>query len=290
MNCDPLVVLSYPGHFLQTALTIQSFLQYNDPVPTTVLVDDLSPYAWPDYVKHCNDLYNTTTIPISTLSISHHYAQKENWWIRQQMVKLHLDLLLPYDRWFFTDGDIEFFYPVPVNKVPYTITRPGGEYRRRNNQYVSAILGIDNPGIYEENSAMNWIPGTTRHQVVVSSPPFRTMQAQVLQTLRSYVEQLHGKSFLMVHSYLEDLCGGCDNYLESEWELIESFRRHILDQDIHAIYYPIINNFTQSESNISHEFCATTFASDFQIGRNWFAKKNITTTDNIWQHLEKIIK
>lgn len=293
----PLVVLTYPGHFLLTALTIKSFFQHNQSVPVRIVVDDLSRYSWPEYVVDCEQFYNTlaenvSVIRVSQLPEAHEYKQPTNGWLRQQIVKLHLDQLITDPVWFFTDGDMQFHFPVPVDSVPYTITRRDDDIRPRQNFYVAKLLGIANPGIVAQHPHMDWAPDR-RCQVCVSNPPFRTMQAATLQKLRQHIQHLHGVGVIEAHTqmYNETHVGSGDApFIESEWELIENFRTHVLGEDIDPIYYPTVA-WSDTDYNLKNiEFCTTCFASDAQLGRAWFEKQNILISDQLWQHLEQINK
>lgn len=294
----PLVVLTYPGHFLLTYMTIQSFLRHNACVCITVIVDDLSRYCWPNYVAQCRDFYKTLATQVSVVSVSQlpearAYNQPSNGWLRQQIVKLHLDKLVDYPVWFFTDGDMQFHFPVPVDSVPYTITNRTDDIRPRQNLYVAKMLGITNPGIVTQHPHMDWAPDR-RAPVCVSNPPFRTMLASTLQKLRQHIQDLRGQDLVQAHTWLYDdvhTAGGDAPFIESEWELIENFRVHVLGEDIKLIYYPTVP-WASRAINLEKdfEFCTTCFASDAQLGRSWFEQQDISISDTVWQQLEQISK
>lgn len=281
----PLVVLTYPGHFLLTALTIQSYLKFHTPTSITVIVDDLSNLAWPGYLDDCQSLYNCEIIKVSSLDVITRF--KDNPWIRQQIVKLHLDLILPFDKWFFTDGDIEYHFPVPHDAIPYVITR-GGLVRSQQNAYVTYLLGIDNPGVYAEHPHMDWDPTTYRHQVCVSNPPFRNMQANTLQSLRNYVQQLHNKTIEEIH--IKDLNN--IDYSVSEWELLSSFQIAVLKNNVDLVYYPTVPlDQARPDSNPNQpNFCGTCYNSDSGYTREWWSTKAIQVSDHIWNIISKISK
>jgi len=274
---QPLVVLTYPGHFLLTALTIQSYFRHHPQVPVTVVADDIDANAWPEYLSDCADLYAPANIiPVSQLSQAQ--AFQHEGWIRQQIVKLYLDQVLPFDTWFFTDGDIEFNAPVPHNAVPYTITR-GGSTQDQQNEYVSTLLKVT-PGVFAEQ------------QVCVSHPPFKTMRAQDLIQLRSYVEQQVGCDFINWHQQHITHFGGDLNpdgtprYLMSEWELLATFQTAVLKQDIGLTQF-------QTDYTIGKEpkICGTCFCTDSAFGRDWWHNyAGITVDNSIWDIVSKISK
>jgi len=266
---QPLVILTYPGHFLLTALTIQSYLQHHTPSSVTVVADDLSPHSWSGYLDHCAQQYNCKVIPTS--SILEAVAFSNNHWIRQQIVKLHLDLVLDTDCWFFTDGDVEYCFSVPYNTVPYSIVR-GGSERTLQDQYVATMLGIANPGIQATHPDIDWNQDHL-DQVCVSNPPFRTMHADVLRQLRTYVQQLHNRSFVELHQQWK--------HLMSEWELIANFQTHILKQPIELIYYPtvplsIVYNNQPNQPN----YCGTSYQGDSEFDAIWWQQKGIQDIRN----------
>jgi len=266
----PLVVLTYPGHFLLTSLTIQSYLKFHAPTSITVIVDDLSDLAWPGYLNDCQQQYGCKIIPVSTIEPAQ--AFQNNHWVRQQIVKLHLDQILPCDHWFFTDGDVEYYFPVPHDATPYVITR-GGPVQVNQNAYVTYLLDINNPGIYAEHKDMDWDPGTNRYQVCVSNPPFRTMQAKTLHSLRAYIEQLHGQTVIQLHQRT--------NHLVSEWELIANFQTHVLNENINLVYYPTVPmDKTQITCPNQPDYCATCYQGDQEFDSSWWQQKGIQDIRN----------
>ena len=274
---QPLVVLTYPGHFLLTALTIQSYFRHHNTVPTTVIVDDVDADAWPKYLSDCAELYAPATIvPVSQLPQTNLFRHEG--WIRQQIIKLYLDQILPFDTWFFTDGDIEFNTPVPHDAVPYTITR-GGPTQDQQNAYVSALLNAK-PGVFD------------KQQVCVSHPPFRTMRAQDLAQLRTYVEQQVGCDFAdwhkdhLTHNGGDLTPDGTPRYLMSEWDLLATFQSTVLQQDINLTHF-------QTDYTIGEEpkTCGTCFCTDSGIERDWWRTHGrIDVADRIWNTISKISK
>lgn len=286
----PLVVLTYPGHFLLTALTLKSYCRYHKPSAVVVIVDDAGPWAWPDYVDDCQQLYQCevkTTSHLESISLF-----KDNPWVRQQIIKLHLDQIVDFDRWFFSDGDVVYNFTIPENITPFTVTG-GGLVQEQQNKYVSTVLKLPQVGI---ETTFDRGDGPETKQVCVSNPPFRFMQADTLQQLRQHIEELHNKSFCDVHEVimLHDLdCRPHDPvYSISEWELIANFQRHVLGQDLNLQYYPTYNLgdtmgiLAPNQPDYAH----TCFNSDKDFGRAWFESQGIGVEDRIWNHLSKINK
>jgi hypothetical protein len=201
-----------------------------------------------------------------------------NGWLRQQIIKLHLDQILNLDHWFFTDGDIVFLHTVDPEHTPYSTP----EYTEVNyflDQYIKLFLRIT-PGIYVNSQ-----------QVCVSNPAFRTMERMVLEQLRQHVLSQHGQSLAELHlPYLKSNIMGV-----SEWELIGNFQHHILgEQLILTKYAPhdIQTALTTPGYNLNHfsHQCLTHYGTDKDLGKECFANYNIDISDNMWDTLSKISK
>lgn len=285
---------------MTTALTIRSYFSHAEAVPVTIIADDISRYAWPDYISDCTSFYADladliTVIPMSSLPEAQFYNQSQNGWLRQQLVKLYLDRIIDYPTCFFTDGDMQFQFRPPRDSVPFTITNsPQDTVRARQNAYVSQMLQIPNPGIVVTHPHMDFAPNC-RAQVCVSNPPFRTMRAQTLQQLRQHIWDLRGQTIEESHTWMYNMCEYLPNgdapFLESEWELIENFRVHVLGEDINPVYYPAVPmSFTGHYPSVGMEFCVTTYVSDQGLGRDWFRDNNLEVPDQVWQRLAQIIK
>ena len=292
----PLVILTYPGHFLLTALTIQTYLKFHTPPSITVIVDDLSKFAWPEYIIDCQQQYPYAIITTSSIASAQEFPDSP--WVRQQIIKLHLDQVLPYDKWFFTDGDVEYRFPASHNAVPY-VTTQGGPVQRDQNNYVSLLLGVENPGIYTDHCSKNWNHDTksfsetwSTQQVCVSNPPFRTMTAQALQDLRTHVVQCHNKDLITIHKELITIPELNCQISISEWELLANFQQHVLKQDINLVYYPTVplGETIKYTTPTQPNYCGTCYASDSAYSREWWRKQGIEVADTIWNEISKISK
>jgi hypothetical protein len=271
MNVEALVITTYPGHFLLTASTIQSYLKHNPKIPVVVVVDDLSNFAWPDYLADCCQLYKHTVIPVSRLDGINQFGHAP--WYRQQMVKLHLDQLIPYNNWLSVDGDICFQEPLRTQAVFYTHS-PGGPIQQKQNAYVQKVLGIESVGI--------WAYGS---QMCVSNPPIRFLTRQLLGSLRHHITQTHNQSTMELHLKLMG-----DQYSVSEWELIENFRTHVLNEPCNLIQYHThqIGNEPKYSPKYPKYWCLTCYATDQEVGRAWFEQQDIRVSDSVWSKLIKI--
>lgn len=282
MTQEPLIVLTYPGHFMLTALTLQSYLQHHASCDITVIVDDVSDHAWPQYADDCENLYQQKIVLASSVDC---VRTQKNGWIRQQLLKLYLDHLTNFPSWFFTDGDIVFRYPAPKKTIPYCITR-GGSVQQMQNSFVKHMLGLNKVGIYAQHHDMDWAPNNTA-QVCVSNPPFRSMQSQDLVDLRAYIENLHNRPFDQIWNSCVDKHG---HAAVSEWELLENFKTYVQQSPSELTYYPTCAKDHTKTKLSEPDFCEHHFLSDAEFGRDELARLGISVTDQIWQHLEKISK
>lgn len=273
----PLVVLTFPGHFFFTALTVQSFLKHHSTSSEIIIIiDDLSIRVWDSYVKDCEDYYLPFVDKILKTS-DFEFLRKftKSGWIRQQMVKLHLDQMVNSNQCFFTDGDIMFLNTVDPESVPYSIPTPNG-ITEMNNQYVSELLGIDRPGFYINDQ-----------QICVSNPAFRVLDSQMLADLRNHVENRLGVNFLDLHLPYQTQ----NTASVSEWELIEHFKSHVRGQTPNLIRYAP-HDFTHTKYTLdffSHQFI-TCYCTDSGIGKQWFEQQGITGLDRYWPVIEKVKK
>jgi len=293
---QPLVVLTYPGHFLLTALTIQTYLKFHTPSTITVIVDDLSKLAWPEYLDDCQDQYPYTIITTSSIASAQEFPDSP--WIRQQIVKLHLDQILPYDTWFFTDGDVEYRFPAPYNAVPYATTH-GGPVQHGQNEYIGSLLGIKNIGIYTNHCNRQWNHETKSfmeswvvQQICVSNPPFRTMTAKALDQLKTHVKQHCGKDLIAVHKEIITTPELNQRVSVSEWELLASFQHHILKENINLVYYPTVplGEIIKYPGPNQPDYCGTCYNSDSAYSRDWWHEQGINVADRIWNEVSKIFK
>lgn len=270
---DTVVVLTYPGHYLLTALTIKSYLEYH-PAPRRLIIvlDDLSNQVWPSYYNDCKQLYSTL-VPACELLLSSSIPQAHKFssgWIRQQIVKLYLDTIVNEARWFFTDGDIVFLHEFDPTQIPYTLPVPSEE----QNNYIKNVLGIPKGGIFVNDQ-----------QVCVSDPPFKIMDRQTLVGLRQHIETVHNRSTDDVHlDYQNEKA-----ITVSEWELIDSFKQYVLGQKLNLIRYAPhrLENIPDDLSFFTHQFF-TCYSSDSDFSQKFFKERGINISDEIWQILSKI--
>jgi len=220
------VVLTFPGHFFLTAMTLESIRYfYPDIKQIYVLYDDQVTAGWPDYVDDCCEWYR---IPknkfISYSQVDSDIAQCPIGWYRQQIVKCSIDLIIPGDRWFVVDGDVVFDEKIDVENITPVQHRSdfNDPLAMSVLKGIKTLLGIDQHPLLSDGRFK-----------ITSSIPFRNLEKTVLQALRQQVESSIKGTFTkriteMIYAHelvVYDATGTC--MVMNEWELLEAMN-HIL--------------------------------------------------------------
>jgi hypothetical protein len=297
MRRNHAVILTYPGHFLLTKLVIKNLIQTHPEIQKiTIIIDDISLLSWPTYIKDCYDFYKKDVDNIiCTSNYPEFFKLKDNPWIRQQMVKLNLDKLLPTDQCiFFCDGDLLLHRWVPVGVTPFTIASycgvplderdPGpGEITSQQSYYVQYMLGIPHTGIKFHNNLICSIldhPLTDDYnntQLCVSHPPFRDLDLIEIKNLREYVEKRFNQDFITIHFNISQ----DTRHSVSEWELLAWYKHTVLKQDLKLIHWPTVD----IEKLINKDILASTcWRSDRGIDQSWWKAQSIEW-ETYWQSL-----
>jgi hypothetical protein len=284
------VILTYPGHFFLTQLTIRSVQKHIKPKDITVIVDDIAYSAWDTYVDDCKSFYSGCDVIHTTqFDFINNKPFKGNPWMRQQLIKLSLHQILPFDRWFFTDGDIEFYSNIPVDITPYTIaTIPIDVWKSWDtapledketllmSNYINYMLGLED--FWELPVKCN---KTKPNQVIsTSGVPFRDMTKERLQDLEDFVFKRFGRNHSQVHQEIKlDRTKAM-----TEWELMEAFRYYIRGEGLNFVRIsPTAINTVQYDTNdlkfLMHHL------NDCELGKKWFNAQGIEINEEIWQKI-----
>lgn len=276
-------VLTFPGHFFQTALCIKSLLRYYPECSNniTVIADDVQCEPWSGYVSDLDQYLDGCykIIPVSTLPRIRDCVA--GWW-RQQLIKLTVDQILPGTEWFLVDGDVIFLSRCHVkDRVP--ISRrydPASRWNKMCVNYVQGVLGTDQGVLHDQD------------QTVVTSPvPFRCLDRDLLRSLRYHVESRFGNDFVDLHlGWFQDQTIVADidpptRWVMSEWELIECFRQMVQGQ--HMPYHNLGSGY-QIDADLTkirdeNGVFLHSYKKDTMIGRPWFQNKGVCVPDRIWQ-------
>jgi len=280
------VVLTFPGHFFQTKLCVQNLLRHYPEVDQlTFVLDDVEADPWQTFVQdfdwHINQecgMPGDIRLVSDTASIGRCVA---GWW-RQQLVKLTLDQILPDSEWFVVDGDVVFDSRCEIRDVVPVSRRFDATSRwgQMSVAYVREVLGISQGHLNDQD------------QHVVTSPiPFRYLNGPLLMALRNHVQQRFGKDFVELHlEWFQDQTivadiNPPDRWVMTEWELIESFRRHVQNEiwpflDVGSGYALHIDtkDLQQGVNLFRHSY-----QRDAEIGAAWFEKAGVSVDPEVWQ-------
>lgn len=276
------VVLTFPGHFFLTALTLQSIKQfYQDINDVYVLYDDQVTEGWPGYVEDCCKLYQISQDRfVSYSEINPEIAKCQIGWYRQQLIKCSVDQGVPGNSWFVVDGDIIFDERVDVKDITPVQHRdhPDDPLSLAVLNGVKTLLGIDQHPLLADGRFK-----------ITSSIPFRILEKPVLEELRRCVSDNIGGDFAqrmteLVHSHklvAYDETG--NSMVLHEWELIEA---------VNHIMYPgrfrIIDIGSGYELTKDTAMCSSArfrhgYVYSHQLPRDWLVEQvGADTVDRYW--------
>jgi hypothetical protein len=219
------IIVTFPGHFLLTKLTIDSLRQhYPEFFNISVVYDDYFLDQWPNYVNDCADYYCIDTdniIPFS--AVDPLIAQCTVGWYRQQFAKCCLDQVLVDDEFFIVDGDIIFDERIEVEHIV-----PVHEY---NLSYFTDNLAltqaVTNCTKFLLDIQFNKFLLDNTYKIT-SSIPFRIVKKTTLSNLRQLISKTLGKDFVQgLNNFVDNQVltaypSNNNQLVMNEWELIES--------------------------------------------------------------------
>ena len=225
MNIDRVVVTTFPGYFFSTAKCLQSIQQHVPGAGVDIIIDDFGSATWTDYVLDCQtylaEHFADLDLQFYQFSqITDVDRARAGGWFRQQLIKLHLDLILPTDCWLVIDADVELKAPPSYNTVP-VLPHPPDPIGIGNRLYVKHMFNTDIP----------WLTAETENKFLCASGiPIRYITRDLLSGLRTRVEQVHNKNFLDLHldliaqQQLVAWDSQAEKMIMSEFQLIEYYR------------------------------------------------------------------
>ena len=280
------VVLSYPGHFHQTQMSVKSLMKfYPETQKITFVLDDIQTDTWPSYVDdHVLAMSSWLTIPFEVLRTSQMQNIKQCFigWCRQQLIKLTLDQLVSGDEWFVVDGDTIFLTRSDIKQsVPVSFRyQPNQNYSILSCNYVKTLLGIPQGNLTYEDTAVGTNP-----------IPFRWLTKELLAGLRSRVESRFGQEFVALHLAWfrnQTIVSDCDSPVKlamSEWELIECYRRFVLGIKLPFIEvgsgYPLYTDLSSLRRK-QHVF-RHSYIKDAEIDPVWL-QQNLDVDQRTWAY------
>ena len=229
---DQVIFITYPGHLLTTAAAITHFRQYHQhDQPIAVVIDDVSTAASAQYwllaqaiyqPRNCV-LYRASIFPVDDIATG---------WIRQQIIKLSLDLVFPHNTWLCIDGDAMIYADLTAKHIPVRSVYVDDQgidpaFRRYVNDCGLAYFDSE-----------HWSAPVRTNAV-----PFRFIDRATLVSLRDYVGQHTKRNFYMLHREWFGASRDQINQtgrLMTEFELIENYSRCILGHKPAILYYDLI--------------------------------------------------
>lgn len=278
-------VLTFPGHLFQTMLCVSSIQTFYPEIDGFCFVlDDVESSPWSSYTDDCAqmiadatsrsfEIYRTSEIPGINTCVA-------GWW-RQQLVKLCLDRIIPGEQWLVVDGDCIFETRCDVqNRVPVTRRHArDSRFGIMTKCYVRTLLDIPQGHLEDQG---DW--------VCTNGIPFRYLDSMFLQSLRSHVETIWQADIVDLHlSWFHDQSIVADHdppdrMTMSEWELMECFRRYVLEQawpfqDIGSGYSLGIDRamIAQKQNVFRHAY-----QWDVELGREMLASLGCCPPSDVW--------
>jgi len=276
VNIDRIVLTTFPGYFFSQIRCLHSIQQYAAGFPIDIIIDDFDIQHWPTYVTDC-ELYITQCFP--KLDITFHQfsdfdgqnRMRNGGWFRQQLIKLYLDQFVTGDRWLLVDADVVFTQDIRLDTISATVNNLPDPINVGNRLYVEFMLGTDQPWVVNKDEY--WC---------LSSVPFRLLQRDLLQGLRTHVESLYGKSLFDLHldlfetNRLVAFDPDSQTMIMSEFQLIEVFR--------HRYYHTPLPIGRCVASSFEHSSIK-----DWNTARTWF-EQQLPVSEQHWKSLENFGK
>jgi len=276
VNIDRVVLTTFPGYFFSQIRCLHSIQQYAAGFPVDIIIDNFDIQHWPTYVTDCQ-LYITQCFP--KLDIAFHQfsdfagqnRMRNGGWFRQQLIKLYLDQFVTGDRWLLVDADVVFTQDIGLDTISATVSSTPDPITVGNRLYVEFMLGTDQPWVVNKDEY--WC---------LSSVPFRLLQRDLLQGLRTHVEALHGKSLFDLHlelfeqNQLVAFDPNSQTMVMSEFQLIEVFRNRYYHTPL-PIGRCVASSFEHSSIK------------DWNTEKSWF-EQQLLVPEQHWKSLENFGK
>lgn len=280
-------VLTYPGHMLMTVLCLRSIQQhYTDIEKIYVLYDDIAD-AWLDYPRDILNLYIPCHKHVELMPYSYLPNIDRCWvgWWRAQLIKLHVDLVLPGDEWFVVDGDVIFDETCDVRNItPYSpwIDQRDNVLDQMVGRYVDHMLGTVNARVSIPEYPL----------IITSIIPFRWLDREQLSSLRAHVckttaqtDMLHYHCDLFVSQDIVGYVPEGDRMVMHEWELIEAWNHLHRPDQYQLVMTGSGYQVTMDTTGFQHPRFRHNSMLDRDLGREWFERQGITTTDELWNKI-----
>ena len=285
------VVISFPGHFLLTKLTIESLVhQYNNIEKIYIVYDDNLSDGWPNYVDDASAFYCMSKKNfISFGEIDQNIPTCAMGWYRQQLVKCCIDKFFIGDQWFVVDGDVIFDDAIDLKNITPVDIRP--EFSAESTQPLSlAVINCVKTMLDIETHPLL----SDGQYKITSSIPFRILERPTLEYLRQRVEQYLGGDFVeKITEFCRDqkLLVNDDTgnqMVMHEWELIEAVNHMLYPDRFRIKHIGSGYEHLKHTSNLSPGYrFRQGFMYDYQVHRPWFeAQLSEPITESTWNKVE----
>lgn len=270
MNIDRIVLTTFAGYYFTQISCLRSIQKYAAGFPIDVIIDDFEIQHWPTYPDDCQKFIkdNFPDVDITFHKFSDFAGMEQvrtGGWFRQQLVKLYLDKFVTGNRWLLVDSDVEFVESLRVEVASAVLRHDPTPVDIGNRLYVQQMLQCDKPWVIDEHQY--WC---------MSSVPFRLLQRDLLEQLRTHSETANNENFFLAHlkrfenNTLVAYDPECKTAVMSEFQLIEVFR--------HRYYHTPLPLGDRTVSNFDHSS-----TKDWEFDRSYFEQKNISVQDREWQ-------
>jgi hypothetical protein len=279
------VVLSFPGHFFQTQLCVQRLLEFYPEINrVTLVLDDVDLLGWHGYVQDVEAwARDAVPVPLDIKRTSEFgfVSQFVSGWWRQQIVKYCVDVMVSGHEWFVVDGDTIFETRCSIQQcVPISYRNDlAAGFTKMTMNYVRTLLGTSQGALVSDHT-----------QVCTNAIPFRCLDREFLVGLRSFVSDRFHQDFVQLH---HDWCQDQtivadwvppDRMVMSEWELMECYRKYVLDIDWPMVElgsgYPVdvdLDTIGQKTNLFRHAY-----RRDAEIPAEWFEQQGVTVLPEVW--------
>ena len=282
---ESIVILTYPGHFYTTGVCLRRLQRYQDyDCPIYIVADDRSELAWDTYLEDLhkyiahNSWHKFEIVPTSRLEFPTGTSFSAGW-IRQQIVKLHLDLLIPHNNFWCIDTDVFLENTVDWYAVPHKLRNDEDQLYNEFTNYANYMLGLATDGYYYNNDRID-----------TSGIAYRYLSKDLLRNLRNCVQNIHNKEFMLLHHDMLsnfELKDAVDTHCDmtmGEWHLLETYREYVLEQSPPRVLTPTMPPGGDREGTVGPRdywpTCVSTFwGKDEDLGLEFIQSNRLKLTE-----------
>lgn len=220
-----LVFVSYPYHYHITLVSIKTVVSlYQDEITSiTVMFDDIDARlnSKINFIEHMHRDLASLGIKATIIPFSQYdkFVDFGNGWERQQLIKLNLHKILPYDQWVCIDADSIFQEKIELEKL-YIHSKDGYGSLPQAYALSNYVLDLNYQKYQHDGLTLDTLAGIT----------VRHIRSSMLAQLEEYIYKLHGCDIAdILRSFT--LKANRSNYFElAEYDLMAYFEIFIIKQ------------------------------------------------------------